>query len=247
MHRDLPVIEDPDRYAYYREEGGGLLVGLFEPVGAPWKLDGPPADFAFGTIPPDWDRMTPYLDAAMQRYPALADAGLRTFFCGPESFTPDLHPMLGPAPEVDGVYVAAGLNSLGILLGGGVGSVVAQWIVDDRAPVDVTHYAVDRALPHETTRAFRGERVSESLGVLFGDGAWPTFQWKTGRGIRRSAIHDRLAALGARFGQSAGWEYPLWFAGPDAAATYPPRPPGVAPHRSTPSRRSTLPSAKPSA
>ncbi len=124
--------------------------------------------------------------------------------------------MLGPAPEVDGVYVAAGLNSLGILLGGGVGSVVAQWIVDGRAPVDVTHYAVERALPYETTRRFRGERVREGLGVLFGDGAWPTFQWSSGRGIRRSAIHDRLAALGARFGQSAGWEYPLWFAGPDA-------------------------------
>ena len=92
----------------------------------------------------------------MRRYPALADAGLRTFFCGPESFTPDLHPMLGPAPEVDGVYVAAGLNSLGILLGGGVGSVVAQWIVDGRPPVDVTHYAVERALPYETTRRFRG-------------------------------------------------------------------------------------------
>ncbi len=224
VHRDLPVIEDPDRYAYYREEGSGLLVGLFEPVGAPWHLDSPPSDFAFGTIPPDWDRMTPFLDAAMQRYPALADAGLRTFFCGPESFTPDLHPMLGPAPEVAGVYVAAGLNSLGILLGGGVGSVVAQWIVDGRAPVDVTHYSVERASPHETTRRFRGERLVESLGVLFGDGAWPTFQWKTGRNIRRSVIHDRLAGLGARFGQSAGWEYPLWFAGPDA-----PEPDGVEP------------------
>ena len=156
--------------------------------------------------------------------------------------------MLGPAPEVDGVYVAAGLNSLGILLGGGVGSVVAQWIVDGRAPVDVTHYAVERALPHETTRAFRGERVRESLGVLFGDGAWPTFQWKTGRGIRRSAIHDRLAALGARFGQSAGWEYPLWFAGPDAGGDVPTsRPHGAAPRPSTPSRRSTPRSAKQSA
>ena len=216
VHRDLPVIEDPDRYGYYREEGDGLLVGLFEPVGAPWMLDGPPADFAFGTIEPDWDRMTPFLEQAMFRYPGLADAGVRKFFCGPESFTPDLHPMLGPAPEVEGVHVAAGLNSLGILLGGGVGSVVAQWIVDGRAPVDVTHYAVERALPYETTRAFRGARVRESLGVLFGDGVWPEFQWRTGRGIRRSVLHDRLAALGARFGQSAGWEYPLWFAAPDA-------------------------------
>ncbi len=219
VHRDLPVIEDPDRYGYYREEGDGLLVGLFEPVGAAWHLDRPPADFAFGTIEPDWDRMTPYLEKAMWRYPGLDGVGVRKFFCGPESFTPDVHPLLGPAPEVEGVFVAAGMNSLGILSGGGAGSVVAQWIVDGRAPVDVTHYSVERALPYETTRRFRGERVVESLGVLFGDGVWPTFQWRSGRGVRRSVLHDKLAALGARFGQSAGWEYPLWFAGPEASAT----------------------------
>ena len=110
--------------------------------------------------------MTPYLEDAMWRYPGLEGVGLRTFFCGPESFTPDVHPLLGPAPEVDGVFVAAGMNSLGILSGGGAGSIVAQWIVDGRAPVDVTHYSVERALPYETTRRFRGERVVESLGVL---------------------------------------------------------------------------------
>ena len=71
VHRDLPVIEDPDRYGYYREEGDGLLVGLFEPVSAAWHLDGPPEDFAFGTIPPDWDRMAPYLDDAMWRIPSV--------------------------------------------------------------------------------------------------------------------------------------------------------------------------------
>jgi len=219
VHRDLPVVEDPDRYGYFREEAGGLLVGLFEPEGAAWHLDAPPTDFAFGTIEPDWDRMTPFLERAMWRYPGLEGVGLRTFFCGPESFTPDVHPMLGPAPEVEGVFVAAGMNSLGILSGGGAGSVVAQWIVDGRAPVDVTHYSVERALPYETTRRFRGERVPESLGVLFGDGVWPSFQWRTGRGVRRSVLHDRLADLGARFGQSAGWEYPLWFGEPGGPAT----------------------------
>ena len=214
VHRDLPVVEDPDRYGYYREEADGLLVGLFEPEGAAWHLDGPPADFAFGTIEPDWDRMTPHLERAMWRYPGLEGVGLRTFFCGPESFTPDVHPLLGPAPEVQGVHIAAGMNSLGILSGGGAGSVVAQWIVDGRPPVDVTHYSVERALPYETTRRFRGGRVEESLGVLFGDGVWPSFQWRSGRGVRRSVLHDKLADAGARFGQSAGWEYPLWFGDP---------------------------------
>jgi 4-methylaminobutanoate oxidase (formaldehyde-forming) len=154
----------------------------------------------------------------MWRYPGLEGVGLRTFFCGPESFTPDVHPLLGPTPEVEGVFVAAGMNSLGILTGGGAGSVVAQWIVDGRAPVDVTHYSVERALPYETTRRFRGERVVESLGVLFGDGVWPTFQWRSGRGVRRSVLHDQLDAAGARFGQSAGWEYPLYFGDPATAS-----------------------------
>ena len=185
----------------------------------------------------------------MQRYPALADAGLRTFFCGPESFTPDLHPMLGPAPEVDGVYVAAGLNSLGILLGGGVGSVVAQWIVDGRR-TGRRHALRRRAGPAATRRrgAFRGERVRESLGVLFGDGVWPTFQWKTGRGIRRSVMHDRLAALGRAVRPVRRLGVPALVRRPGRARAAPaPRPPGAARRPSTPSRRSTARSARPSA
>jgi glycine cleavage system aminomethyltransferase T/glycine/D-amino acid oxidase-like deaminating enzyme len=215
VHRDLPVIEDPDRYGYYREEGDGLLVGLFEPVAAPWRLEGVPTDSSFTELPPDWDRLGPYLQVAMDRVPVLADVGIRKFFCGPESFTSDVHPLLGPAPELDGFWVAAGLNSLGILLGGGVGSVVAQWMVDGVPPVDVAAYAVERALPHEASRRFRAERTVEQLGVLFGDAAWPTWQPRTARGVRRSPLLDRFAAAGAHFGVSAGWEYPEWFAGPD--------------------------------
>ncbi|WP_088316768.1 FAD-dependent oxidoreductase [Kineosporia sp. R_H_3] len=214
VHRDLPVVEDPDRYGYYREEAGGMLVGLFEPVAGPWHVEGAPDDFAFGTIRPDWDRVGDVLAGAMERVPSLDGVGVRTFFCGPESFTPDLHPMLGPTPEVDNVFVAAGLNSLGILLGGGVGSVVAQWVVDGVPPVDVTHYGVERALPHETTRRFRAERTVEQLGALFGDAAFPAWQPASARGVRRTPLHERLAAAGARFGVSAGWEYPLWFAPP---------------------------------
>ena len=221
VHRDLPVIEDPDRYGYYREEGDGLLVGLFEPVAGAWSLDGAPRSFAFGELPPDWDRVGPFLETAMDRIPVLTEVGIRKFFCGPESFTPDVHPMLGQAPELDNFWVAAGLNSLGILLGGGVGSVMAQWIVDGVPPVDVAHYSVERALPHEVSRRFRSERTVEQLGVLFGDGTWPSWQPSTARGIRRSPLHDRLAAAGAHFGVSAGWEYPEWFAGAGATAAEP--------------------------
>lgn len=214
-HPDLPVVEDPDLYGYYREEGGGILVGLFEPVAGPWALDDIPEDLGFAMLPPDHERVAPYLERAMDRFPALHRAGIKTFFCGPESFTPDIGPMMGEAPELGGFFTACGLNSLGILLSGGVGSVVAQWIVDGVAPVDVMGLAVDRTQPYETTRAFRRDRTVEQLGVLFGDAVWPNWHPKTARNVRRSVIHDRLAAAGAYFGASTGWEYPEWFADPE--------------------------------
>ena len=211
MDHDLAVIEDPDRYGYYRPEGDGMLVGLFEPVGAPWSLDGVPDSFAFGTLPPDWERVGPYLGAALERIPSLSDVGVRLFFCGPESFTPDIRPMLGPAPELDGYFVAAGMNSLGILTGGGVGNVMAHWIVDGVPPVDVTGYAIDRAARHETSRRFRAERTVEQLGVLFGDAVYPSWKPGSARDVRRSVLHDRLVAAGGHFNASIGWEFAEWY------------------------------------
>ncbi len=209
---DLPVMEEPDRHGYYREEGGGILVGLFEPVAGPWSLDGVPGEVAFASLPPDWGRVGPYLARAMDRVPALHEAGIRTMFCGPESFTSDLGLLLGEAPELRGFFVAAGMNSLGILLSGGVGSLIAQWIVDGVPPVDVTGLGIDRTQPFETSRRFRADRTVEQLGALYADSAWPNWHPRTARNVRRSVIHDRLAAVGAHFAVSSGWEYPEWFA-----------------------------------
>jgi glycine cleavage system aminomethyltransferase T/glycine/D-amino acid oxidase-like deaminating enzyme len=214
-HPDLPVVEEPDRFAYYREEGGGIMVGLFEPVAAPWSLDGIPADVAFASLPPDWDRVGPVLAGALDRFPSLHDAGVRTMFCGPESFTADSSPMVGEAPELRGYFVAAGMNSLGILLSGGVGSVIAQWIADGVPPVDVVGMALDRTQVFETSRRFRADRTVEQLGGLFAFGALPRWHHRTARNVRRSVIHDRLAAAGAHFASSSGWEYAEWFAGSD--------------------------------
>jgi 4-methylaminobutanoate oxidase (formaldehyde-forming) len=211
MDPDLPVIEDPDNYGYYRPEGDGMLVGLFEPVAAAWSLDGVPGGFSFGKISPDWERMEPFLGPALDRIPVLSETGVRTFFCGPESFTADVRPLLGPAPELDGYFVAAGLNSLGILSGGGVGSMLAHWIVDGVPPVDATSVAIDRTAAYETSRRFRAERTVEQLGVLFGDAVWPGWKPSTGRNVRRSVLHDRLAAAGGHFAASAGWEFAEWY------------------------------------
>jgi 4-methylaminobutanoate oxidase (formaldehyde-forming) len=216
-HPDLPVVEDPDLYGYYREEGGGILVGLFEPVGGPWAVDRVPDEIEFASLPPDWDRIGPYLDRAMDRFPRLREAGIKTMFCGPESFTADLGPLMGEAPELDGYFVAAGMNSLGIILGGGVGALTAQWIVQGAPDQDVMGYAIDRAQPHESTRKFRADRTVEQLGASFGGAAFPNWHPTTARNVRRSAIHDRLAAAGAHFAPTSGTEYPEWFAEPGTA------------------------------
>ena len=159
------MIEDGEAYGYYREEGGGLLVGMFEPVAKAWALDGTPRDSAFAVLPPDWDRMAPFLEVAMRRFPALEDAGIRTLFCGPESFTDDLSPMLGESPEVDGLYLACGLNSVGILSGGGLGHMMAQWLIEEHPPLDVTAVGVDRAHEFQATRMFREERTVRAAGL----------------------------------------------------------------------------------
>ena len=211
VNADLPVLVDLDKYAYYREEVGGILFGLFEPVSAPWALDGIPKDFTFGEINPDWDRMMPYIEEAMKRIPVLENAGIHKFFCGPESFTPDISPMMGLAPELDNFYVAAGFNSLGILMGGGAGKVMAQWIKDGVPDVDVTGIDIARMLPFENTPKYLKDRAVEVLGFMFEDG-YPNKHFKTARNVRKSAFHDRLADAGAYFGVYAGLEYPDWFA-----------------------------------
>ncbi|HAN71903.1 MAG TPA: oxidoreductase [Actinobacteria bacterium] len=207
-----PILEDPGRHGYYREEGGGLMVGLFEPVCAPWSVSGIPDDFSFGQIPADWDRMGPYVERAMTRVPATLDVGVRTFFCGPESFTPDLAPIVGPAPGLDGYFVAAGMNSVGILTGGGMGRIVAQWIVDGRPDVDVTGFHVDRMADFQLAPRYRAERTVETLGMVYAPHL-PGRAMRTARGVRRSPLHDRLAHQGAYFRDVSGWEGADWYAG----------------------------------
>jgi glycine cleavage system aminomethyltransferase T/glycine/D-amino acid oxidase-like deaminating enzyme len=217
---DLPIFEDPDRFAYYREETGGLMVGLFEPVAAPWSTEGIPDDFSFGEIPSDWDRLAPFLEYAMQILPGLADVGVRKLFTGPESFTPDNGFLMGEAPELDGFFVAAGFNSLGILTGGGAGSIIANWIVDGTPPIDVTGVDVARLQRWQTNRTYLTERSVELLGRLHSTGSWPYSSPTTARNVRRSVLHDRLVAAGARFAESSGWENASYFAPPDAAIEF---------------------------
>jgi glycine cleavage system aminomethyltransferase T/glycine/D-amino acid oxidase-like deaminating enzyme len=209
----MPVLEDPGAYGYYREEGGGLMVGLFEPVCAPWRVAGIPADFSFGELPPDWERMTPFLERAMSRVPITVEVGMKKLFCGPESFTPDLRPIVGEAPELAGYFVAAGLNSIGVLTGGGLGRVLAHWIVTGRPDVDVTGFNIDRLHPTQANPEYRRQRTVESLGMVY-KCHYPFMSLQTARGVRRSPFHERLAARGAYLREVSGWESPDWYAAP---------------------------------
>ncbi len=216
--RDLPLLEDPHTWAYFREETGGLLVGLFEPDAAAWHIDAIPETFAFGEIDPDWDRVTPHLETAFRRVPVAANAGIRKLFCGPESFTPDLAPLVGEAPGLRNCWVAAGLNSLGILNGPGIGMALAHWIVEGHCPVDHTSFNVERfADGTHNTPAFRRARTPELLAKSFG-AHFPNESFKTARGLKQSALYDRLKAAGACFSESHGWELPDWFAPTPEAA-----------------------------
>jgi len=209
---NLPVFEDPGSYGYYRPEGDGLMIGLFEPVCAPWHVDEIPQDASFLTLPPDWDRMGPYVEKAMARVPISMEVGIRTFFCGPESFTPDLSPVVGESPEIRGYFVAAGMNSIGILTGGGIGRAVATWIVDGLPDVDVTGFHIDRLQPYQTSPSYRASRTVESLGMVY-QTHFPGRSMSTARGIKRSPLHDRLADQGAYFRDVSGWEGADWYAG----------------------------------
>jgi heterotetrameric sarcosine oxidase gamma subunit len=219
VHPRLPILRDPGRSAYIREEAGKIMVGIFEPVAKPWNVDHIPHDFTYGEIPPDWERMQPHLERAIERVPVLAGTGIKVLFCGPESFTPDHNYLMGEAPNLRGLFVAAGFNSLGILSGGGAGYVMAHWIVHGHAPMDVWSVNIRRTHGWQNNRCYLADRIVESLGIGYQD-HWPFRQWQTARGVKKSILHDRLAAAGACFGESAGWERPNWYARPGQAPAY---------------------------
>ena len=208
---DLPVLRDPTNYTYFKEETGKIMAGFFEPRGKVWSLDGVPRDFSFGTLPEDWEHVGPVFERSIHRVPAIGEAGIQLFLNGPESFTPDGVYYLGESPEVDGCFVAAGFNSVGIQSGGGVGWVLADWIVDGHPPMDLWPVDIRRTLPFQADSGFLAQRIPESLGLLYAM-HWPYREYESARGVKKSPIHDRLDAANAVFGTMAGWERPNWYA-----------------------------------
>ena len=206
----MPVLRVPDECAYYKEDAGKMLLGAFEPVAKPWTLD-IPKDFEFDQLPDDFDHFEPILEAAVERMPMLAEAGIHTFFNGPESFTPDDAYHLGLAPELDNFWVAAGFNSIGIQSAGGAGSALAQWMDAGEKPFDLGDVDISRMQPFQGNRTYLHDRSTETLGLLYAD-HFPYLQKKTARGVRRTPFHQHLRDQGAVMGELAGWERANWFA-----------------------------------
>lgn len=215
----LPVLRVPDECAYYKEDAGKILLGAFEPKSKPWGMGGIPEDFEFDQLPEDFDHFEPILEAAVNRLPMLAEAGIHTFFNGPESFTPDDAYHLGLAPEMDNVWVAAGFNSVGIQSAGGAGMALSQWMDTGEKPFDLGDVDIARMHPFQGNRHYLYERSTETLGLLYAD-HFPFRQKATARGVRRSPLHGALAAEGAVFGELAGWERANWYADPGQKAEY---------------------------
>ena len=217
VHPMLPVMRDPDGFIYYKEEVGGLLMGGFEPVAKPWRVDPIPADFQFQLLGEDWDQFEPLMKNAIHRTPCLETADIKMLLNGPESFTPDGNFILGEAPELRNYFVCAGFNSSGIANSGGAGRLMAEWIVGGEPSTDLWDVDIRRFGPFTGNRRALAERTAETLGLHYAM-RWPRQELETVRPLRTSPLYDFLAAKGAEFGSRNGWERANYFKASAATA-----------------------------
>ncbi len=213
LSKTLPVIRDFDSSVYFKEDAGKLLIGIFEGKSIPAfdKTNKVPEDFSFGEFPENFEHFEPYLEKSLKRFPVLEKIGIRKFFAGPESFTPDTNSLLGEVPEIKNLFLSCGLNSVGIGTGGGVGKVTAEWLMTGHINEDIFNYDIKRFQKFHSGLGFIKDRITESLGDLYGM-HWPYKQHRTSRNIKTLPYHDLLIGFGACFGVSAGYERPMWFA-----------------------------------
>lgn len=214
VHPDLPILRDPDGYTYFKEEVGGLVIGGFEPEAKPWvSPDSIPYPFEFQLLDEDWEHFEILMNSALLRIPALETTGIKKFYNGPESFTPDNQFILGEAPECRNFFVGAGFNSVGIATAGGAGRALAEWIVEGAPTTDLTGVDIRRFAPFNGNNRWLHDRVAEVLGIHY-EIPWPNREMRTARPFRRSPVHHLLDAAGADFGSKMGWERANFFAPP---------------------------------
>lgn len=210
---DQPILNISEERTYWKEDAGKLLIGGFEVQGKAYGQEGIPESFEFDELPFDLEHATPELERMFARMPMLENLGIRTFFNGPESFTPDGRPYLGPSAEIEGLFIAAGMNSNGILNSGGVGLTMAQWLIDGEPGRSMLPLLAVRAHPFQQNTAYNAERAAESVGFHYGL-HWAGRQVNSARGVRRMPLHAELKAAGAAFAERIGWEVPMVYGVP---------------------------------
>ncbi|MEO5324991.1 FAD-dependent oxidoreductase [Mesorhizobium sp. CC13] len=208
---DAPTLRDPDRRTYFKEEVGGLVMGGYEPNPQGWTTGDVPNDWEFRLFDDDFDHFEQHMVQAIERVPRLADVGVKQMINGPESFTPDGNFILGAAPECANMFVGAGFNAFGIASGGGAGWVLAQWVVDGEAPLDLWVVDIRRFSGLHRDRQWVSERTLEAYGKHYTVG-YPHEEYESGRPYIVSPLYERLNKHRAVFGSKLGWERPNWFA-----------------------------------
>ncbi|MEQ1769630.1 MAG: FAD-dependent oxidoreductase [Devosia sp.] len=206
---DSATIRDPDRFTYFKEEVGGLVMGGYEQNPIAWTTGDVP-EWEFRLFDDDWDHFEQHLTQAVARVPALETTGVKQMINGPESFTPDGNFILGAAPECANMYVGAGFNAFGIASGGGAGWVLAEWAIKGEAPMDLWVVDIRRFSQMHRDRDWVKERTLEAYGKHYTIG-FPHEEYASGRKRIVSPLYERLKAHGAVFGSKLGWERPNWF------------------------------------
>jgi len=214
LRLDMPTMRDPSLLVYFRPESGGPVMGGYERNPAPWSLDGIPADFNGKLLEEDWDRFEPLMQNAIERVPSLRDSEVVRLVNGPEAFTPDGEFILGPS-DVRGFWVAAGFCAHGLAGAGGMGRVVAEWIVEGKPSLDVWEMDSRRFGRQYASREYTLARTHEIYSTYY-DVKYPGHERSAGRPLRLSPAYPRLKELGATFGEKSGWERVNWFE-PNAA------------------------------
>ena len=214
---NLPTLRDPDKLTYWKEEVGGLVMGGYEQNPIAWDSKPIPKDFIFQLLPENFDHFEQLMLQAVERVPALENAGIRKLMNGPESFTPDGNFILGEAPEVKNYFVGAGFNAFGIAAAGGAGKALAEWILAGEPPMDLWVVDIRRFSNLHKNEDWVRNRTLELYGKHY-TLSWPHEEHESGRPVLTSPIYEILKEQGACFGSKLGWERPNWFAPEDETA-----------------------------